>query len=245
MKKTLLLQFSIFMICLSYGQQTDLALSKYSRNTDLAIKAFSLENLKYYAKISKKHIEIAMASDDINNCYTAYDLAESAQIHLETALGNNDFATAQSHLMKVKELTMEIYNAYNRCSLDEETEEKTATLPNTTELSALEQLKKQQAELKLKEEAIKKQLKQQEQKQLQLQKKNFVTANESALKNNIKSYNSALKACNCQATITFKNTIGNLNISEKTIKDLKAFYLQKSIALSQNYLNLLNACKAK
>lgn len=244
--KNLLLNLLLFAALLGNAQQIDYTLGKCSNNADKAIKAFNIGNLKYYAKISKSSIEKTIAEQEFKDCYNAFDLSKSVLIHLDAAIQNDDFATAQSHMMKVKEIVLEIFNEYNLCSITDENTTTDSEISNPSDLGELElqkeKLRKQQELLKQQEEELLQKLEEKKQKSMLLEKQNFIDTNQSSLKQNIKSYNLSLNACNCDGNLYIEN---DSNLSEKTLDELRTFFIDEKVKLAQKYMLLLNSCKTK
>ena len=246
MTKKLFLSLLFFIALKGNAQQIDYTLGKCSNNADYAIKAFNIGNLKYYAKISKSNIEKTIAEQEFKDCYNAFDMSQSVVIHLDAAIQTEDFATAQSHMIKVKELVLEIFNEYNLCTIKEENTNYTVEISDTSDLSELEKqkekLRKQQELLKKQEEELLLKLEEKKQKSILLEMQNFINTNQSSLKQNIESYNSSLKACNCDGTLSFESSS---NLSDKNLNELKLFFIDEKVKLAKKYIQLLNSCRTK
>ncbi|TCK66761.1 hypothetical protein DFQ05_2035 [Winogradskyella wandonensis] len=243
MKKYYLLILPLFLCFYATAQDVHVILGKCSRNAVSGHKSYNLGNLKYYANRSKNAIDQLVANTDFITCDAAYDLSKSITIHLESALLTEDFATAKAHLIKVEETSVEIFNAYNLCSLNNGSE--VSEDSNTNDLSKLEEqqdaLKQQQEVLEKKEQELKQQLIKQNKKKAQLEKLEFVKRNKATVLASISSYNSLLKSCNCSGKINEPNEM--IDIAEKNIDALKILYLNKSIRLARNYIKLLEECQ--
>ena len=244
LKNYLLILFS-FLFLQTHAQDVHVTLGKFSRNAAFGSKAFNLKNVKYYANLSKKAIDEVIQNQDFMNCNNAYDLSQTAIIHLESALLNDDFATAKSHLYKVEEITSEIFNEYNLCTIKNDTEFTTSENSSLSDIERQqERLKQQQIELVRQEKELRLKLEAQKNKKLELEKQNFINNNQKALTEHIRTYNTSLKACDCNSTITGED-FATSDLLAKDIDELKVFYINKTMELTQHYITLLGNCKTK
>ncbi|SHG45578.1 hypothetical protein [Winogradskyella jejuensis] len=249
MKKHYLLIPLLLLFFFSNAQEdVHVTLGKCRRNAVSGHKAFNLGNLKYYARRSKSAIDQLVKNSEFIDCNTAFDLSQSVVIHLESALLTEDFATAKAHLIKVEETSTEIFNAFNLCTNNEIETVSIVEVSESVNLSEIEQqqalLKQQQEVLEQKERELKLKLAEQNKKKLELKKQSFITTNQKVIETNTKAYNNSLKACECNATLKY-NTEEISSLLNKTLDDLKDFYLSKTIEMTEDYMALLNECKLK
>ncbi|WP_299889335.1 hypothetical protein [uncultured Lacinutrix sp.] len=249
MKKNYFLFFLfIFLIInITFGQHSNakdvsLNLSKVSKNVTEGIKSYNLEDLKYHAKISKKAIHIVERLLEKEQCYNAADLSNSISIYLETAILAEELVNARTYLTKTEDLIIKAFYEYDICSTEESDNNNNNNNNNTTALSDLEQqqldLKTQQAALEQKAKEIKLQLANQEVKKKDL----FIAENTKAISENIKAYNNLLKSCNCEESISTVG-INKANLITKSLEQIRTYYLDEIINISEIYLTKLKSCK--
>lgn len=249
-KKYLLLVLSIIFLNTTNAtvyQQGDVHtnLRIVSKNITEGIKSYNFEGLKYHARIAKKSIETTKSLLESTDCTTTYDLAQSISTYLDTALLGDDLAAGRSYLYMAEELIDKTFYEYEVCTTASD-DTSAVSDGNTNELSQLEQqqadLKRQQAELEQKANDLKRKLEEQKVKASLLEKEVFMTQQDKAIAKNITSYNELLKNCNCNATIT-DTPDDKTALSSKSIEQLRSYYLDKIIRITENYLQQLNSCK--
>lgn len=250
MKQAYLLFFLFtFIFNTSYSQQSNTKnlrfnLGEVSLNVTSGIKAYTLEDVKYHARICKKAIEIVKKLAEAEECYNTLDLSKTIAIYLDSALLAEELVTARTFLSKTEDLIAKAFYEYEICKRGEANTKSSAYGENA--LSALQQqqadLKAQQAALEQKAKDIKLQLAEQEKKESLLKKEQFIAANEIAITSSINAYNEVLKLCDCKDTILYNSESVSV-ISSKNFQDIKMYYLDINIKISENYTNKLKACK--
>ncbi|WP_452231806.1 hypothetical protein [Lacinutrix sp. MEBiC02595] len=223
----------------------DTNLGIVTKNIDAGIKAYNIIDLKYHADLSKQAIESVIEALEATDCTSALDLSISISTYLDTALLADDLASGRTYLYMAEELIVKTFYEYELCNtLTKENNELTQNSNN--QLSDLEQqqakLKQQQAELEQQANEIKRKLAEQQVKKSLLEKEQFITLQDKTIVENIKNYNDLLKTCDCNTTVN-NSTENKITLSSKTIEELKAYYLNKIIRITENHLQLLNTCK--
>ena len=250
MKQAYLLFFlCTFILNTTYSQQTKIKdvnfhLGEVNLNVKSGIESYNLESLKYHARISKEAIEIVQKLLKAEQCRNALDLSNSINIYLETAVSAEDLFSGRTYLNKTEDLILKVYSEYDVCNNG-----KSKTASNGTGENALSQLQQQQADLKAQQAAleqkandIKRQLAEQEKQESRLKKEQFIALNEKAIAGTISAYNDVLKSCDCQDTIAYASESVSV-ISAKNFQDIRMYYIDAVIKLSETYTNKLKACK--
>lgn len=214
----------------------------YSHVKD-AYNSNNISHLKYYAnrslesfKLSKKTLKGCGCETALNLTNKSIDLLAKVE-HVETFEDGRFFVKRARDLSK--ESVIEIDKcAYNNDSVEIETN-------GNTELSELQNeqlaLKKQQEALKLEAAKIENKLALQEEKALILKKEQLVVSYKSAVASNIKTYNDALKICDCNHE-TLKDTNATIDLGTKSIEAIKKHYIDTLKTLASNYLSQLSLC---
>lgn len=130
----------------------------------------------------------------------------------------------------------------DKCATATNSIETTTTSQTLSDLEKEQlQLKQQQDALKLKETEIKAKLSEQKDKEILLKKEQLILNYKTLIDSNIKTYNETLKNCNCNhKTITNSNSLED--ISNKSLDEIKLFYVDILKTLASNYLAELNTC---
>ncbi|WP_044399180.1 hypothetical protein [Lacinutrix sp. Hel_I_90] len=250
MKQGYLLFFLFtFIFNATYSQQSNTKnvrfnLGVVSKNVTAGIESYNLEDLKYHARICKDAIEVVEKLVVEEQCFNTLDLSNSIAIYLETALLAEELVTARTYLSKTENLILKAFYEYDICTTKEVSSEPSNYGENA--LNELQQqqadLKAQQAELEQKAKDIKLQLAEQEKKESLLKKQQFITSNERAITSSITAYNDLLKSCDCQSTISYSSESASV-LTAKNLQEIKTYYLDMSISISQDYTSKLKACK--
>lgn len=243
MKKNYLF-FTLFVIVYSQFQgQTDCS----DADTDL-IFAYShvkssydsknISQLKYYAKKSLESFESAKPKLKDCGCKTAYKNANDSAELLSKAETSKTFEDGLSLVKKARDIAKQSIIELDKCS---------APYPNNDALAALkmeqDNLKQQQNELKIKEEQIKLKIAELQEKELQSKKESLINSYKNILSSNVKVYNETLKICDCKnyEVLTDINDDPE-NLYEKSLSDIKIYYLSSIKELTSNYLTQLKLC---
>ncbi|WP_028606996.1 hypothetical protein [uncultured Olleya sp.] len=218
-----------------------------SKNLTAGIESYNLAGLQYHADLCKKAIENVKTSLQDSDCTKALDLSRSISTYMDTALLADDLASGRTYLQMAEKLILDIFYEYDVCT----SSETTATTDVETDKggSALSQLEQQQAQLKQQQaaleqqaNALKQQLADQKAKKAQLEKEQFIIKQNQAIANNVSSYNNLLQSCNCNTTVN-DNTGSTMDATTATIPEIKSYYLEKAVKITQQYLEKLKTCK--
>ncbi|MGC1631688.1 MAG: hypothetical protein WA749_06210 [Gelidibacter sp.] len=250
MKQAYLLFFLLTLIFnTTYSQQSKdkdvlYNLGEVNLNVKSGIKSYNLESLIYHATFSKEAIEVVQKLLRAEKCRNALDLANSINIFLETALSAKDLFSGRTYLNKTEDLILKVYSEYDLCNNGG-----SITASSATGENALNRLQQQQADLKAQQAALEKkandiklQLAEQEKKESLLRKEQFINLNEKAIANHISAYNDVLESCDCKDTILYASESVSV-LSAKTFQDIRLYYLDTIIKLSDSYTNKLKACE--
>lgn len=250
MKKNYLFFLFAFLVSFSYSQmsssediQSELGI--VSSNVASGEKAIYIEDLKHHIKLSKAAIKNVINNLKASNCKEALELCNEISGILDSAEFSNDLKGGRAYLTNVKPLIVKAFYQYDICTINE-TNYSTDSNSNNEALTNLQQqqsdLKQQQIQLEKKAEEIKRKLAEQQTKESQLKKQKFIALNEKATATNLKAYNDLLKACNCNTSI-YDNRVPSTDLSSKSIDDIKTYFLNKVIRISESYIDKLNLCK--
>ncbi len=212
----------------------------YSHVKD-AYDSNNISHIKYYANRSVESLKLSKESLITCGCKTALNLANKGIELLAKVEHVETFEDGRFYVKRARDISKESVIEIDKCAFSIYNN---ATDKNE-ELSDIQneqlKLKQQQDALQLKEEGLKIKLAQQKEKELTLKKKQLITSYNNAIASNIKTYNNALKICDCTHE-PIENVNTSENISTKSIDDIKRFYTDNLKALASNYLNELNSC---
>lgn len=240
--------FLLFLLasCSFYGQtacddaNSDLIYA-YS-HVKSSYESNNISHLKYYANRSKEAFERSQKKLKTCGCETAYDLAyEGVQLlsKVETA---QTFEDGRFFVKRAKDIGQQSVTELDKCTVPT----KDMQVSNGNEqLSSLqmeqEKLRQQQEELKRRSEEIKIKMAEQNEMELKLKKETIINAYKSAISSNLESYNNTLKVCDCNTAVKMEDK--NMDVSQKSLEEIKTYYLDSLKGLTSNYLSQLNACK--
>lgn len=203
----------------------------------------NISHLKYYANRSLEVFERSKKKLKECGCDTAFDLAfEAAQLlsKVETA---ETYEDGRFFVKRARDIAQQSVTELDKCTVP--TKDYQVNNDDDTQLTSLqmeqEKLKQQQEELKRRAEEIKIKMAEQNEMALKLKKEELINSYKSAISSNIESYNNALKVCNCDSNL-IKLEDKNIDVSEKSIEDIKSYYLNSLKGLTSNYLSQLNLC---
>lgn len=203
----------------------------------------NISHLKYYANRSLEVFERSKKKLKECGCETAFDLAfEAAQLlsKVETA---ETYEDGRFFVKRARDIAQQSVTELDKCTVP--TKDFQVNNDSDTQLSSLqmeqEKLKQQQEELKRRAEEIKIKMAQQDEMALKLKKEELINSYKNMISSNIESYNNALKVCDCDNNL-IKLEDKNTEISEKSIEEIKSYYLNSLKGLTSNYLAQLNSC---
>ena len=214
----------------------------YSHVKD-AYDSNNISHLKYYANRSVESFKLSKETLISCGCKTALDLANKGIDLLAKVEHVETFEDGRFYVKRARDISKESVIEIDKCAL-EIYNDSDSTAENEA-LSDLENeqllLKKQQEALKLKEKQIKSKLAEQKEKELKLRKEQLILSYNSAMLSNIKTYNDVLKICDCKHE-AIENIESTVDVSTKSVEDIRNFYTNNLKAVASNYLSELNSC---
>jgi hypothetical protein len=213
--------------------------SAYSHVKD-AYDSNNISHLKYYANRSLESFKLSKKNLKACGCETALNLTNKSidlLAKVESVKTNED---GRFYVKRARDISKECIIEIDKCSAQ------STDFVENTELSELQnqqlKLKQQQKKLKLKEEEIKIKLAQQKEDVLTLKKKQIILSYKKAIASNIKSYNDALKVCDCNHD-DLKDNDALEDLLVKDIEDIKTHCKRNLTNLASNYLEQLALCE--
>jgi len=201
-----------------------------------AYKSNNISHLKYYANRSLESFERSKPRLTKCGCDKAYNLAVDCTDLLKKVETAETFEDGRFFVKRAKELAQQSVTELDRCTIPANEVQALTSLQ-----SEQAKLKEQQEALKRKAEEIKTKLAEQEKTSVNLQKEALINSYEEVILSNVESYNNALKVCECDyRPLTQENT--TVEISKKSLEEIKLFYLDSLKGLTANYLSQLNKC---
>lgn len=202
----------------------------------------NISHLKYYANRSLEVFERSKKKLKECGCETAFDLAFEAAQLLSKVESAESYEDGRFFVKRARDIAQQSVTELDKCTVPT----KDIQVNNgSDQLSSLqveqEKLKQQQEELKQRAEEIKIKMAEQNEMALKLKKEELINSYKSVISSNIESYNNALKVCNCDSKL-IKLEDKNTDVSEKSIEEIKSYYLNSLKGLTSNYLVQLNTC---
>ncbi len=212
-----------------------------------AYDATNISHLQYSANRSVESMKLSLEHLKSCGCVKAIELTNKAMEILVKTDDAETYEDGRFFVKRGKEATRTILDEVENCDTytDEEVAEAlVSSSDNADALSALEReqqkLEQQQKALVAKQAALKQKLKQQEEERVLLAKKALITKYENVLSKNLKHFNTSLKDCDCNTTLTHSASTPSTGISDPAIK---AHYINALKNLTSNYMSKLEACK--
>ena len=212
----------------------------YSHVKD-AYDSNNISHLKYYANRSVESFKLSKITLKTCGCKTALNLANKGIELLAKVEDVSTFEDGRFYVKRARDISKASVIEIDKCALVIYNN----SAAKNEELSDLENeqliLKQQQEALKLKEKQIISKLARQKEKELTLKKKQLILSYNDAISSNIKTCNEVLKICGFNHG-TIENIESPVDISTKSIEDIRRFYKNNLKALASNYLSELNSC---
>ncbi|PKQ44254.1 hypothetical protein [Confluentibacter flavum] len=206
----------------------------------------NISHLKYYANRSLEVFERSKKKLKECGCETAFDMAYEAAQLLSKVESSETYEDGRFFVKRARDIAQQSVTELDKCTVP--TKDFQVNNDRDAQLTSLqieqEKLKQQQEELKRRAEEIKIKMAEQNDMALQLKKEELINSYKSAISSNIESYNNALKVCNCNHAL-IKLEEKNTDVSEKSIEDIKSYYLNSLKGLTSHYLAQLNLCDRK
>lgn len=235
----------LFATFLSFGQNeaskdlsknVNLDLANVNLNLDTGIESFDMESCHYNAREAHKLITKVHNTLKQGQCRKAIDFVYEIKAEIEAALRTDEHVHGKMYLGKAKKLINETFYEYEMCVT-------TSTGDGAlTELGQRQQqLKLQQLQLEREGLEIQTRLAQQKQEEQMIEKKRFIHANMNAFDDTIEVYNQFLEACNCGTKIE-KKLDDSHKLTDKSLKQIKIHFLEKTKLVTNDYMATLNDC---
>ena len=245
--KTFLLLPILFLTYAMQGQGNCEDASAYLINSYSHVKdaydSNNISHLQYYSNRSVESIKLSKQNLADCNCQKALDLANQVSdllVQVESATTNED---GRFYVKRARDLSKQSVIEIDKCAYNnannievEETPTENNTLTNLQKEQ--EQLKQQQAALKLKEQEIKQKLAEQQTEALALEKKQLIGKYKLAISSTVKTYNESLKLCNSNNTLTATD----IDVSQESMETIKAHYISSLKKLASDYVTQLDLC---
>ncbi len=245
--KTLLLLPILFLTYAMQGQGNCEDASAYLINSYSHVKdaydSNNISHLQYYSNRSVESIKLSKQNLADCNCQKALDLANQVSdllVQVESATTNED---GRFYVKRARDLSKQSVIEIDKCAYNnannievEETSTENNALANLQKEQ--EQLKQQQAALKLKEQEIKQKLAEQQTEALALEKKQLIGKYKLAISSTVKTYNESLKLCNNSNTLTAADT----DVSQESMETIKTHYISSLKKLASDYVTQLDLC---
>lgn len=197
----------------------------------------NVTHLKYYANRSLESFKRAKPKLNTCNCTAAYNNVYDSIELLAKVDGVDKYEDGRFYVKRARELAKQTIIDLDKCTVI--TTEDEVLLALESEKSSLEQ---QQLELKQREQALKLKLAEQKDKELLLKKEQLINAYKSVISTNVKTYNDALKVCDCETQEILVETQQLDTLATKSIEDIKFHYIKNLKGLTSTYLSQLNLC---
>jgi len=214
----------------------------YSHVKD-AYDSNNISHLKYYANRSLEAFKLSKKTLKDCGCETALKLSNKSIDLLAKVEHAETFEDGRFFVKRARDLSKNSVIEIDKCAYSNNSD--ALETDENIELSDLQNeqlaLKKQQEALKLKAEQIKSKLAQQEEKALLLEKEQLIVSYKSAIASNIKTYNDALKICDCNH-VALKEIDASIDLSTKSVEAIKNHYINNLKTLALSYLSELNLC---
>ncbi|NNC50768.1 MAG: hypothetical protein HKO01_09560 [Flaviramulus sp.] len=211
----------------------------YSHVKD-AYDSNNISHLKYYANRSLESFKLSKKTLTTCGCETALKLANKSFELLAKVEDVETYEDGRFYVKRARDISKECVIEIDKCA------SKSNNLSSeNTELSDLQNeqllLHQQQEALKLKEAQLKTKMALQKIEVLNLKKKELILSYKKAISSNIKSYNEALKVCDCNHEF-IKDESGSQDYSDRDFSDIKNHYNNNIRILASNYLDQLSLC---
>ncbi len=235
----LILLFSLNLQAQTNCSEADSDMNYAYSHVKSAYDSNNISDLKYFAHRSLEAFKRAKPVLKKCGCEPVHAASSNAIDLLTKVDPAETYEDGRFFVKRAREYAREAIGELDNCnqiSLDEE------------EMLDLEmeqaQLKQKQLELELKQEELKLKLAEQKQREVRVQKEILITNYETAIASNIKSYNDALRICDCNSRID-----DDFNYLEKpfskSYNDIKKHYLEIIRKLSEMYVSKLDGCVLK
>ncbi|MDO5969941.1 hypothetical protein Q4Q35_08975 [Flavivirga aquimarina] len=253
MKNYYLLLFLFSSLIINGQEECDYAnsylVSAYSHVKD-SYDSNNINHLQYYANRSLESFKHAKEELKGCNCKAALELTDKCIELLAKVDTADTFENGRFYVKRARDYGKNSVIEIDKCSANTPSNDDNGDLAEAdsqgSELTDLQneqlKLKQQQEALKLKEQQIKLKLAEQKEKELLIQKKKLVLSYENAISSNINTYNETLNICGCINYKPFRDNKSLEDMTEKSVKEVKAHYMNRIKSMSSEYVSLINSC---
>jgi len=213
-------------------------------NSKSALDANNITHAKHYAEKAKESFENVQASLKNCHCDEVDDLVYNAIDYLSKAKPAVKIEDAYYFAKKGRELAEATIQKLDACTVTQDVVA-TAPLNEADGLASIvlqqEQLKQQQKALEQKQAELNQKIIQKKEQELSLKKETLISKMELTVANNIKTFNDALSACDCNMKVLSK-PINSADLLSKSIEDIRLWFMDTLEELSSNYTMKLKDC---
>jgi len=209
-------------------------------HAETALASNNKTDAMYFAKKAKVSFESVQASLKNCDCDAVDDIVYNAIHYLSQAKSSVTREDAYYYANKGKKLAEATIENLDYCTVVTEYVVEVGPTP-TNETDALasiayeqEQLKQQQLALEQKQAELKQKLAQKKEQETHVKKEELVLKLERTIDNNIKTFNEALRACDCANEVT-SSPIDKDILLKKSLKDIKSTFIDAIAELSADY----------
>lgn len=231
-----------FVFACSFGQDAvdtvHSDLGDLSLNVSSVNSTYNLEDLKYFANLASGIIDKVIISLESSRCKNALDFAKQISEIIDASLEAETHSVGRNTILKAKSLIAQTFYEYDACGFEKKGKGVLNELEKQQSL-----LKLQQIELELKAKQIKRQLEEQKEKEIFMEKKKFIDDNSVVDVASLKMYNERLESCKCDAVISDIETENLNKLTAKSLAEIKTYYLKRSITFTKLFLEKLKNCK--
>ena len=238
-------KYYIFLLSLCFLNTAFAQTSCSEANSDMnyayshvksAYDSNNISDLKYFAYRSLEAMNRTVPILKDCGCQPTLDIIERGIDLLTKVDPAESWEDGRFYVKRARELAREGIGSLDQCNQITVEEEELLTLE--MEQSALKQ---KQQELERQQQALQQRLQAQQQKEQIVQKEILMTSYDSALSSNLKSYNEALKNCDCNSQLE-KPEINNEDVIIMEDKAIKEYYVDAIKALTSRYIIKLESC---
>jgi hypothetical protein len=221
-------------------------------HSESALNANNVTHAKHFAERSREAFLLVQKSLKNCQCDEVDDLVYDAIDYLAKAEKAEKLDDAYYYAHKGKQFAEATIEKLNICTVttDEEVIIANADVITVTDNTAddlmsieaqQDQLEQQQRELKLKQLELQQQLAEKKSQELNLKKEALIEKLELTVSTNIETFNSALKACDCEKE-TLNANLQKKELQSKSINDIKGSAITILKELTSNYMQQLADC---
>ena len=240
--------FYIFLIIpLFYGElnaqpscsEADSDINYAYSHAKSAYDSNNISDLKYYANRSLEAFQRAEGKLKECGCGEALENSANAILNLEKVDTAETYEDSRFFMKRARSLANTIIGDLDNCNQISQEEEELLDLEMEQKLLKEKQMALQQKQAELKERMIEQKMKEE-----RLQKEILMSNYESAIRENINTYNESLRMCGCNGNIENTTTTSDALYSLSDA-DIREHYITIIKNISALYLAKLDTCNAR